>query len=72
MARKKNGNSKALSVTLTVSNFETLEDYRWSQRKSFSDMLDEAVNFYIEAKGIKRVEAPAEAEAPVEAEKPAK
>ena len=55
MSRKKAGTTKALSVTLTLSNYATLEELRWSHRMSFSDMLDEAVGVYIDQNGIPRV-----------------
>ena len=68
MARKKNGTTKALSITLTLSNYATLEELRWERRKSFSDMLDEAVGTFIDQNSISRVlvedEATLEAEAP--------
>lgn len=56
MARKKAGTTKALSVTLTLSNYATLEDLRWARRKTFSDMLDEVVTAYIEQNNIQRVQ----------------
>ena len=77
MARKKNGTTKALSITLTLSNYATLEELRWERRKSFSDMLDEAVGTFIDQNNIPRVavdedvaeDAPV---AEVKAEKPSK
>lgn len=76
MSRKKAGTTKALSVTLTLSNYATLEELRWSHRKSFSDMLDEAVGAYIDQNNIPRVAVDEDTEdapvAEVKAEKPAK
>lgn len=58
-----------VSTTLSVEAYDALEDYRWTNRiNKVSDIVSEAVTFFLESKGIK-VAAPA-AEAP--AEKPAK
>lgn len=64
MARKPNGTTKALSITLSVDNYATMEDYRWTVRKSFSDMMDEVVSFFIEKNGIERVHVAAPAGEP--------
>jgi len=59
MARPKNTeNLVAVTGSVPPELKEALEDYRWSQRKTLSEVIREAVETFIESKGLE-VKTPA-------------
>ena len=55
MARTKNTGPerKAVSVSLTMDNFKVLDEHKWDQRKTLSELVDSIVGQYIDANGLR-------------------
>ena len=50
-----------VSATLSPELFDSLEDYRWTNRiNKTSDIVSEAVAFFLKSKGVAPEQAPAE------------
>jgi tRNA A37 methylthiotransferase MiaB len=63
--------SAQVSTTVSPEKYAALEDYRWENRvNKLSDVIGQAVDLFIETKGIKV--AGGEVAAPAAPEKPAK
>ena len=55
--RKHTAPRRQISASLKETNFNTIDEYRWSVRKTMPEMLDEIVEFYIAENGLVVVES---------------
>ena len=65
--------TKSVSATISQAHFDAIEDYRWSQRKNLSQIIDQAVAEFIVNHDVPVPSAavPAEQDTLPEPEKPA-